>query len=80
MEPQVEADGDVVAYEPPRAAAVVDRGGSAIIPSSIPLLYLPPLLLACLILFGTWLARRRADERDRQVGSATSGPRSPVSA
>ena len=55
-------------------------GGSAIIPSSIPLLYLPPLLLACLILFGTWLARRRAGERDRQVGSATSGPRSPVSA
>jgi hypothetical protein len=55
-------------------------GGSAIISSSIPLLYLPPLLLACLILFGTWLARRRAGERDRQVGSATSGPRSPVSA
>jgi hypothetical protein len=55
-------------------------GGSALIPSSIPLLYLPPLLLACLILFGTWLARRRAGERDRQVGSATSGPRSPVSA
>ena len=55
-------------------------GGSAIIPSSIPLLYLPPLLLACLILFGTWLARRRAGERDRQVGSAASGPRSPVSA
>jgi hypothetical protein len=55
-------------------------GGSDIIPSSIPLLYLPPLLLACLILFGTWLARRRAGERDRQVGSATSGPRSPVSA
>src|SRR5207247_298497 len=37
-------------------------GGSAIISSSIPLLYLPPLLLACLILFGTWLARRRAGE------------------
>jgi hypothetical protein len=55
-------------------------GGSATIPSSIPLLYLPPLLVACLILFGTWLARRRAGERDRQVGSATSGPRSPVSA
>jgi hypothetical protein len=55
-------------------------GGSAIIPSSIPLLYLPPLLLACVILFGTWLARRRAGERDRQVGAATSGPRSPVSA
>jgi hypothetical protein len=53
-------------------------GGSAIIPSSIPLLYLPPLLLASLVLFGTWLARRRAGERDRQVGS--SGPGSPVSA
>ena len=55
-------------------------GGSAIIPSSIPLLYLPPLLLASLVLFGTWLVRRRAGERDRQVGSATSGPGSPVSA
>jgi len=55
-------------------------GGSAIIPSSIPLLYLPPLLLASLILTGTWLARRRAGERDRQVRSATSGPRSAVSA
>ena len=54
--------------------------GSAIIPSSIPMLYLPPLLLASLILAGTWLARLRAGERDRQVGSATSGPRSPVSA
>jgi len=54
--------------------------GSAIIPSSIPLLYLPPLLLASLVLFGTWLARRRAGERDRQVGSATSGPGSPVRA
>jgi hypothetical protein len=54
-------------------------GGSAIIPSSIPLLYLPPLLLASLVLTGTWLARRRG-ERDRQVGSATSGPRRPVSA
>ena len=55
-------------------------GGSAIIPSSIPLLYLPPLLLASLVLTGTWLARRRADERDRRVGSATSGPGSPVRA
>jgi hypothetical protein len=54
--------------------------GSAIIPSSIPLLYLPPLLLASLILTGTWLARHRAGERDRQVGSATSGPRSAMSA
>jgi len=53
--------------------------GSAIISSSIPLLYLPPLLLAGLILTGTWLARRRAGERDRQVRSATSGPRSAVS-
>ena len=55
-------------------------GGSAIIPSSIALLYLPPLLLASLVLFGTWLARRRAGERDRRVGSATSGPGSPVRA
>ena len=55
-------------------------GGSAIIPSSIPLLYLPPLLLASLILTGTWLARRRAGERDRQVRSATSRPGSAVSA
>jgi len=55
-------------------------GGSAIISSSIPLLYLPPLLLASLVLFGTWLARRRAGERDRRVGSATSGPGSPVRA
>src|SRR5689334_11880530 len=55
-------------------------GGSAIIPSSIPLLYLPPLLLAFLVLTGTWLARRRAGERDRRVGSATSGPGSPVRA
>ena len=47
-------------------------GGSAIISSSIPLLYLPPLLLASLVLFGTWLARRRAGERDRQVASATA--------
>jgi len=54
--------------------------GSAVIPSSIPLLYLPPLLLASVILTGTWLARRRAGERDRQVGSATSRPRSAVSA
>ena len=55
-------------------------GGTAVIPSSIPMLYLPPLLLASLILTGTWLARRRTGERDRQVGSATSGPRSAMSA
>jgi len=54
-------------------------GSSAVIPSSVPLLYLPPLLLASLILTGTWLARRRAGERDRQVRSATSRPRSAVS-
>jgi len=55
-------------------------GGSAVIPSSILLLYLPPLLLASLILTGTWLAaRRRAGERDRQVRSAASRPRSAVS-
>ena len=53
--------------------------GSAAIPSSIALLYLPPLLLAGLILTGTWFARRRAGERDRQVRSAASAPRSAVS-
>src|SRR6476469_377768 len=53
-------------------------GGSAIISSSIPLLYLPPLLLASLVLFGTWFARRRAGERDRQVASATACPENVV--
>jgi hypothetical protein len=51
---------------------------TALIPSSIPLLYLPPLLLACLIVAGSRLARRRATGRADQVGS--SGPRSAVSA
>jgi hypothetical protein len=47
---------------------------AALVPSSIPLLYLPPLLLACLIVAGTRLARRRATGRPDQMGSA--GPRS----
>ncbi len=51
-----------------------------VIPSSIPLLYLPPLTLACLIVAGTWLARRRATGRDRQVSSATTGHRGAVNA
>src|SRR6266567_877137 len=56
-------------------------GAAALIPSSIPLLYLPPLILACVIVAGTRLARRRATGRDRQVGSAPSaGPRGAVSA
>ena len=56
-------------------------GASAVIPSSLPLLYLPPLLLTCVIVTGTWLARRRATGRSRQVGSASrAGPRSAVSA
>jgi hypothetical protein len=53
-------------------------GASASISSSLPLLYLPPLLLAGVIVAGTWLARRRAI---RQVSSASpTGPRSAVSA
>jgi hypothetical protein len=53
-------------------------GASASISSSLPLLYLPPLLLAGAIVAGTWLARRRAT---RQVSSASpTGPRSAVSA
>jgi len=50
-------------------------GASPIIPSSIPLLYLPPLILACLIVAGTRLARRRATGRARQMGSTTSPAR-----
>jgi hypothetical protein len=57
-------------------------GTSAVIHSSVPLLYLPPLLVACLIIAGTQLARRRASgERARrpggQMGSATSPPGPP---
>jgi hypothetical protein len=47
-------------------------GGPAVIPSSAVLLYLPPLLLAGLIVAGTRLARRRASGRARQVRSAGS--------
>ena len=57
-------------------------GASPIIPSSIPLLYLPPLLLASLIVAGTRLSRRRATGRARRVGSTAPprGPRGAVSA
>jgi hypothetical protein len=57
-------------------------GASPVIPSSIPLLYLLPLILAGLIVAGTWLARRRATGRARQVSSTTTsaGPRGAVSA
>ncbi len=53
-------------------------GASASIPSSPPLLYLPPLLLAGVIVAGTWLARRRAIRQRRPASPA--GPRSAVSA
>jgi len=57
-------------------------GASTIIPSSVPLLYLLPLILAGLIVAGTRLARRRATGRARQRGSTTTstGPRGAVSA
>src|SRR6266568_1981674 len=56
-------------------------GAAPLIPSSIPLLYLPPLVMACLLVAGTRLARRRATGRDHQAGSAPSaGPRGAVSA
>jgi hypothetical protein len=57
-------------------------GASTLIPSSLPLLYLLPLFLAALIVAGTQLARRRATERARQMGSTTTpaGPRGAVSA
>ena len=50
-------------------------GASASIGSSLPLLYLPPLLLAGVIVAGTWLARRRATR-----SASPTGPRSAVSA
>jgi hypothetical protein len=50
-------------------------GTSASISSSFPLLYLLPLLLAGVIVTGTWLARRRATR-----SASPTGPRSAVSA
>jgi hypothetical protein len=50
-------------------------GASASISSSLPLLYLPPLLLAGIIVAGTWLARRRATR-----SASPTVPRSAVSA
>jgi hypothetical protein len=53
-------------------------GASASIPSSLPLLYLPPLLLAGVIVAGTWVARRRAIRQG--TPASPTGPRSAVSA
>ncbi len=50
-------------------------GAAASISSSLPLLYLPPLLLAGAIVAGAWLARRRATR-----SASSTGPRSAVSA
>ena len=57
-------------------------GASTIIPSSFPMLYVLPLILACVIVAGTRLARRRAAGRTRQVSSTTTpaGPRGAVRA
>jgi hypothetical protein len=57
-------------------------GGSAVIPASAVMLYLPPLSLASLIIAGTRLARRRATGRARRVGPAGSstGPPGALSA
>ena len=57
-------------------------GASTIIPSSFPMLYVLPLILAGVIVAGTRLARRRATGRARRVGSTTTsaGPRGAVSA
>ena len=52
-------------------------GGAAIIPSSVPLLYLPPLLLAGVIVAGTWLARRRATGRTAGGLRSPPGPGTP---
>jgi hypothetical protein len=42
-------------------------GAWRVIPSSITLLYLPPLILACLIVAGTRLARRQGSGRARRI-------------
>jgi hypothetical protein len=57
-------------------------GASGMIPSTIPLLYVPPLILACVIVAGTRLARHRSTGRTRQVRSrpSSAGPRGAVRA
>jgi len=52
-------------------------GASTLIPTSVTMTYLLPLILAGLIVAGTWLARHRAIGRARRVGSRTTsaGPR-----
>jgi hypothetical protein len=56
-------------------------GASSVIPSTIPLLYLPSLILACLIVAGTRLARHRSAGPARQVSRTTrAGPRGAVRA
>ena len=57
-------------------------GASTIIPSSFPMLYVLPLILAGVIVAATRLARRRATGRARRVGATTTsaGPRGAVSA
>ena len=47
-------------------------GASTLIPSSAALLYLPPLMVACLIVASTRLARWRASGRARQLNSPAS--------
>jgi hypothetical protein len=57
-------------------------GRSGMIPSTILLLYLPPLILACLIVAGTRLARHRSAGRARPIRPRTTsaGPRGAVRA
>ena len=57
-------------------------GASTIIPSSIPLIYALPLILAGVIVAGTRLSRHRATGRARRVGATTTsaGPRGAVRA
>ena len=48
------------------------HGAPGMIRSTISLLYLPPLILACLIVAGARLARRRSAGRARQLGSGAT--------
>ena len=57
-------------------------GASTLIPTSVTMTYLLPLILAGLIVAGTWLARYRASGRARRVDSrtASAGPRGALGA
>ena len=68
----------VILWQEKLASDLVGPLGAAstLIPSSAALLYLPPLILACIIVAGTRLARHRASGRARQatIPASSAGP------